>query len=376
MQPLAGIRVLDFSTLVPGPLATLALAEAGADVLKIERPGGDEARGYEPKFGRDSAIFATLNRGKRSVVLDLKTSAGVDHVRTLIADADVLVEQFRPGVMARLGLGYEALSQLNKRLIYCSITGYGQTGPQKDKAAHDLNYVAESGMLSLVSSVDGSPGLPPALIADIGGGSYPAILNILMALLQRVRTSEGCHIDISMADNVLPFMYWAIAQQELTSVAPVPGGEITTGGTARYRIYRTADDRYLAAAPIEDRFWSTFADAIGLSNAERQDHLHPAQTVALVAERIRARTAAEWMAIFSGRDACVAVVATVSEALASPHFRARGLFNRTIAIEGAELVALPMPLDNCFREQVRQKSYPELDEAGGTLSRGWNMFVS
>jgi alpha-methylacyl-CoA racemase len=376
MLPLSNIRVIDFTTLVPGPLATLALAEAGADVLKIERPGGDEARSYVPKFGEDSGVFAMLNRGKRSLVLDLKTNAGLDHAKKLIRDADVLVEQFRPGVMERLGLGYTAARQINSRLIYCSISGYGQTGPLKNKAAHDLNYVAESGMLSLVTSADGSPGLPPALIADIGGGSYPAIMNVLMALLQRTRTNEGCYIDISMADNVMPFLYWAIAQQTLTRSAIPAGGEMTTGGTARYRIYQTGDGRYLAAAPIEDRFWQTFADLIGLSEQERQDHIDPAGTIALVADRIRAKSAADWMAIFSDRDACVAVVATIQEALASEQFRARGLFDRTVVKGNAEMVALPMPIADEFRDQRRERAYAMLGDGSATASSDWGTFVA
>src|SRR6059058_6089906 len=172
MQPLNGIRVLDFSTLLPGPLATLILTEAGAEVIKIERPGrGDEMRSYSPKFGSDSVNFALLNRGKRSVAIDLKARGALDALRPLIESADIVVEQFRPGVMDRLGLGYEALKALNPRIVYCAITGYGQHGPRANVAAHDLNYIAETGLLTLSAGSDGAPILPPALIADIGGGT-------------------------------------------------------------------------------------------------------------------------------------------------------------------------------------------------------------
>src|SRR5262245_1953715 len=177
-RPLAGIRVLDFSTLLPGPLATLLLAESGAEVIKIERPGrGDEMRSYVPKFGADSVNFAMLNRGKRSIAIDLKAPDAIPRMRPLLESADVVVEQFRPGVMDRLGLGYEALKAINPRIIYCAITGWGQTGPKADIAAHDLNYVAESGMLALAAGADGAPVVPSALVADIAGGTYPAVIN-------------------------------------------------------------------------------------------------------------------------------------------------------------------------------------------------------
>lgn len=374
MQPLSGIRVLDLTTLVPGPLATLALAEAGAHVLKIERPGGDEARGYEPKVGNDSGIFALLNRGKRSIVLDLKAASGVEHLKSLVAEADVIVEQFRPGVMARLGLSYDVLSQINRRLIYCAISGYGQGGPMSGVAAHDLNYVAESGMLSLVASADGSPVLPPALIADIAGGSYPAIINILMALLQRERSGVGCCIDIAMAENVTPFLYAALARHQATGMAPKAGEDMTTGGSPRYGIYRTKDNRFLSVAPVEDRFWKNFCDRIGLSAPDRDDSLDPDLVRRLVAAAIAEKTAAEWSEVFAGCDVCVAVVATIDEALKSEHFRVRGLFENKVATGNGDLIALPMPFDKRFRSPLSKACYPLLDESAG--AGGWSMFHS
>lgn len=373
-QPLSGIRVLDLTTLVPGPLATLALAEAGADVLKIERPGGDEAREYEPKVGPDSGIFALLNRGKRSIVLDLKTSGGIEHFKHLVADTDILVEQFRPGVMARLGLSYDVLSQINKRLIYCAISGYGQTGPLSGVAAHDLNYVAETGMLSLVVSADGSPVLPPALIADIAGGSYPAIMNILLALLRRERCGTGCYIDVAMAENVLPFLYAAIAKQQISGVAPRAGEDMTTGGSARYGIYRTLDDRFLSVAPVEDRFWASFCDRIGLPDQAREDRSEPVKTKALVAAKIKEKTAAQWREIFQGYDVCVTVVATIDEALDSEHFRSRKVFDSKVTTGSGDVTALPMPFDRSFRSPMVKAPYPLLDETAD--ASGWDMFNS
>ena len=212
MQPLAGITVLDFSTLLPGPLATLILAEAGARVIKVERPGGEEMRGYAPRFGRESALFALLNRGKESLVGDLKRKADRARVLELARGADVLVEQFRPGVMARLGLGYEALSALNPRLVYCSLTGYGQSGRKRDRAGHDINYIGDAGLLSLSFGSKEKPVVPPALVADIGGGSYPAVMNILFALRAREANGAGCHLDIAMTENAFAFMPLALAE--------------------------------------------------------------------------------------------------------------------------------------------------------------------
>ena len=179
MLPLSGIKILDFSTLLPGPLATLILAEAGAEVIKVERPGGDDLRHYPPFEDSENPNFAILNRGKRSIAANLRDKAAKQHIYNLVREIDVLVEQFRPGVMHRLGLDYETLKRINPRLIYCSITGYGQNGPKSGIAAHDLNYVAEAGLLALTIGRDGAPNIPSAQVADIGGGTFPAIINIL-----------------------------------------------------------------------------------------------------------------------------------------------------------------------------------------------------
>ena len=207
MQPLEGVKVLDFSTLLPGPMCTLLLADAGADVIKIERAQGDEMRSYVPKFGTDSVNFALLNRGKKSIVADLKSPEVRARIETLLREADVLVEQFRPGVMDRLGLGYGDVSKINPRIIYCSITGYGQVGPYAQIAAHDLNYQAQAGMLSLAADDAGKPVVPAVLTADLAGGAYPAVMNTLLALRQRDLSETGCHIDVSMADNLFTLMY-------------------------------------------------------------------------------------------------------------------------------------------------------------------------
>jgi crotonobetainyl-CoA:carnitine CoA-transferase CaiB-like acyl-CoA transferase len=369
--PLEGVRVLDFSTLLPGPLATLILAEAGAEVFKIERPGrGDEMRSYAPKFGDDSVNFAMLNRGKRSLAIDLKEKGVVDKLRGLIESADIVVEQFRPGVMDRLGLGYEALSAINDKIIYCAITGYGQTGPRVDVAAHDLNYVAESGMLGLSAGADGAPVLPPALIADIAGGTYPAVVNILLALRKRDRTGKGCKLDIAMADNLFPMLYWALGNGQAAGQWPTPSGDLVTGGTPRYQIYRTADNKFLAAAPLEDKFWSNFIEAIEAPRELLDDSANPEAVKVRLRDIIAAHTADHWRERFKGKDVCCTIMATVQEAMQDAHFRARGLFARQLEHQGKHIVALPVPVVDGLRDASVSKGYPALGEGNGDVGIG------
>ncbi|MSP04317.1 MAG: CoA transferase [Acetobacteraceae bacterium] len=342
-SPLSGLLVLDFSTLLPGPMATLMLAEAGAEVVKIERPPiGDEMRTYRPLWGKEAVNFALLNRGKKSIALDLKNPVARAKLDPLIARADILVEQFRPGVMARLGLDYESLAKLNPRLIYCAITGYGQTGPKRDVAGHDLNYIGDSGLLSLSYGDPARPVIPPALVADIAAGAYPAFMNILLAVIERGRTGRGTFLDVAMTDHLFPFLYWAMGNGLGTGQWPGNGADLVTGGAPRYQLYPTLDGRMVAAAPIEQRFWEVFAGIIGLEPVFADDARDPAGTKSRIRELIGARDAAHWRAAFSGKDCCCSIVATVQEAMDDPHFSARGLFARNVMNEaGQSLPALP-----------------------------------
>jgi alpha-methylacyl-CoA racemase len=351
MKPLDGCLVLDFSTLLPGPLATLLLAEAGAEVVKIERPGGDEMRGWEPRWGSQSVNFALLNRGKKSIVVDLKDTRDREQLKPLIGRADVLVEQFRPGVMERLGLNYTSVSAINPRIIYCSITGYGQTGPRRGVAAHDVNYIAESGLLSLSMGPLSQPVLPPALIADIAGGSYPAVMNILLALRDRERTGRGRHLDVSMSDNLFTLTYWALGQGFATGEWPGNGRDLVTGGSPRYQLYTTRDGRILAVGAIEQRFWDTFCDITELEPALRNDARDPATTIARLRDIIARETAVTWSSRIAGRDCCCSIVATIEEASRDVHFTARGLFKYAVNDdEGRSIPAMHVPIDPAFRD--------------------------
>lgn len=347
---LAGVRVVDFTTLLPGPLATLILAEAGAEVIKIEAPGGDPLRANAPWVGGIAVSFALLNRHKTCRTLNLKAAADRVEAERLIAAADVVVEQFRPGVMDRLGLGYEAMRRLKPDLVYCSITGYGQDGPEAQRAGHDLNYLARAGILSLGGDGRGHPAMPPTQIADVGGGALPAALNILAALYRRDRTGEGAHLDIAMAENVVGWAHGSLARTMCGQVEPGPGEGRLYGGSPRYHLYETADGRFLAVAALEERFWQTFCAAIGLSGERVAELGEGPALIAEVAAILRGRTCGGWMEIFAGRDVCVEPVLHIDEALADVHFAARGLFSQQVElVPGHSVSALPVPLAKVLR---------------------------
>lgn len=352
MLPLDDLLVLDFSTLLPGPLATLLLAEAGARVVKIERPGGEDMRGFPPEFGETSAPFAVLNGGKSSVEIDLKAPDALARLAPLIRAADILVEQFRPGVMARLGFGYEALAALNPRLIYCSISGYGQDGPRAQEAGHDINYQALGGLLGQSLRRGQEPPLPPPLVADIGGGTMPASLNILLALRQRDRTGKGCHLDIAMADAMPAFAWYGLAQGHATGAFPQGGEGLLTGASPRYGLYATADGWFLAVGALEPKFWQLFCGAIGLAEGLRDDARDPRATRAAVAGIIASRDAGHWRSLLEPLDCCCTIVRTLEEARADQHFRERGLFSVAVREPGGRSIpSTPLPLAPLFRRQ-------------------------
>lgn len=342
--PLEGIKVLDFSTLLPGPLASLVLADAGAQVVKVERPGGEEMRRYPPIRKGRSVTFELLNRNKQSVVVDLKNEDQFRQLAPLVENCDVIVEQFRPGVMARLGLDYASVRKRNRGVIYCSITGYGQTGPMAKVAGHDLNYIAQTGLLSLASGPPAQPVVPPVLAADIAGGSYPALVNILLALYAREKTGEGAFLDIAMTDNLFMLMSWALAQVKSGGPGPVAGGELLTGGSPRYQLYRTRDGRLLATAPLEQAFWNNFCEALNLPHALRDDSNRPKETIDYIASLIVAHDATYWQSVFENRDCCCSVVETLEQALQNPHFAKRGLFASSEEGDLSSLETLPVCL--------------------------------
>lgn len=362
MQPLDNIKVLDFSTLLPGPLAGLVLAEAGAEVIKIERPViGEEMRHFVPMWGDSSVLFALLNRGKQALFMDLKSADTKAALKTLICDADILLEQFRPGVMKRLGLDYETVKKWNPGLIYCSISGYGQTGPKSQTAGHDLNYIGDTGLLDLAIGDAEKPTIPPALIADIGAGTYPALVNILLALISKQRTGNGTHLDIAMADNLFMFMFWAQGEGKVTGNWPISGKGLLTGGSPRYQIYPTNDGKFIAAAPLEEKFWQNFCNLIKLPHSHRNS-TNNQQTIETIKAIVKKHSASHWKKVFENQDCCCSIVQTLENAMKDQHFLYRKTFEQQLQNnEGDKIPALPVCLVPQFRDvKNNTKKPPEL----------------
>lgn len=327
-MPLSTIKILDFSTLLPGPLATRLLADMGASVLKIESPTKpDPARALPPFSQGVSVVHAFLNRAKRSLALDLKQSWAIEVVKKLVATYDVLVESFRPGVMKRFGLDYETLKTINPKLIYCSITGYGQTGPYSTKAGHDCNYLALSGLMSYTGTRKTGPTPQGTQIADIAGGSYPAMVAILAALFAREKTGVGQAIDICIADATL----WLniLANPTYCALGTVPDYESTLlNGGSFYGYYKTKDGRYVSVGCLEPHFWKNFCAAIERPDLETQNQNFGENTKHLqkkIARVISQKTWSEWRKIFENQDACVEPVLTLAETFQHPHFKAHKL---------------------------------------------------
>lgn len=340
-QWLDGVRVVDLTRLVPGPFCTLLLAELGADVIKVEDPvGGDYARYYPPMTGEYGALFSALNRDKRSITLNLKTPEGVALLRRLLEGADVLLSSFRPGVMERLGLGAEALAASHPRLIVCEITGYGQTGPLRERAGHDMNYMALSGLLHQTARPDTGPVLPGFQLADLSGALYAA-LGITGALYARERTGRGRFLDISMTDCALSFHTFLHGMIRAGDPA-APGDSTLTGAHPCYGIYETADGRHLAVGALEPKFWAAFCATIGCPELAADGLTTGAEAAtvrAQVAARLRTRTLAQWTEAFATVDACCEPILTPQEALDHELFRARDLF---MTLQGVSYTRTPL----------------------------------
>ena len=346
-RPLEGVRVLDLTRLLPGGFASMLFADLGADVLKIEEPGkGDYIRWMEPFKGGMSSGHLALNRGKRSMTLNLKHDRGRDVLLRLVADADVLIESFRPGVLDRLGVGYERLREVNPRLVYCAITGYGQDGPYRDRAGHDVNYLGFGGVLDIIGAAGGPPAIAGVQIADVGGGGLMAAVGILAALHDVERSGHGRFLDISMMDGAMSWLGLHATGFFLDGTPPTRGRMRLSGGVACYRVYRCADDRYVTVGALEPQFWAALCKALGVPEfVDRQ--IAPEDEQEKMAERIQeillTRTRDEWVRELADLDACFGPVNDVAEAFADPHAVARGVRTEVDTAEGpAGVVANPI----------------------------------
>ncbi len=355
--PLAGLRVLDLTRLLPGPVATMHLADLGAEVIKIEDTGaGDYARAMGPgeraKAGSegsgDSVFFRLVNRNKKSLRLDLKQAAGVDAFLRLAKDADVVFESFRPGVVDKLGIGYEAVKAINPRVVYCAITGYGQTGPWAELAGHDINYLATSGLLDQIGHHDGEQSGPPAIpnlqVGDLLGGALTPLLGVLAAVIGAKTTGQGSHVDVAMTDAVLAHNIFPLVTTQVFGKPAPRGADLLTGGVPCYGVYRTADDRYLAVGALEPKFWQAMCAALnrpdlaphGLATGSKGREVK-AELAALLASQ----TMAHWEPIFAAADCCVTPILRVDEVLQHPQITARDM---VVELGGVKQYAPPFKL--------------------------------
>jgi crotonobetainyl-CoA:carnitine CoA-transferase CaiB-like acyl-CoA transferase len=328
-RALSGIRVLDLTRLLPGPFLALALSDLGADVVKVEDPRlGDYMRPMPPAKGGVSGRFHAVNRDKRSMTLDLKSPAGRDAFLRLAERADVVLESFRPGVMERLGVGYPVLAERNPRLVLASISGYGQDGPYRERAGHDLNYIGLAGLLAMSGPRGGAPQMPGVPVADFAGGGLWGAIGVLGALVGRERTGRGAWVDDARTEGALALCASDLGDLD-AGAHPTRGAQALNGGLACYGVYATKDGKYLSVGALEPKFWVAFNQAIGRAPDMSELVLPPEGQ-----ERVRAevqailstRTRAEWEAVFAATDACCEPILELDELATHPQHQARGVF--------------------------------------------------
>jgi len=361
-MPLEGIKVLDLSRLLPGAYCTQLLCAFGAEVWKLEPPEGDPARRWGPRVGGLPAYFYGLNRGKKSLVLDLKREGAKEVMGRLLRRVDVLLEGFRPGVAERLGVGYEEASRINPRLIYCSLSGYGQDGPLRERSGHDINYIALGGLLGLTGEGGGRPVIPGGQIADITGGLGAAV-GILLALRRRERTGEGEYIDVAMLDGVLSWLPLYLGEYE-AGVLPERGRMILNGGYACYNVYETRDGGYVALGALEPHFWERFCRATGKDEMIPFQY-DPSKQGELIEELRRVfmeRGRDEWAEFLTSRDVPCEPVLSFEEVLSHPQVLARRMI-REGEMEGARKVRwIKAPIRFSSIEERDHTSPPSLGE--------------
>ncbi|MGN1385307.1 MAG: CaiB/BaiF CoA transferase family protein [Bacillus sp. (in: firmicutes)] len=322
MGALSGIKVLDLSRLLPGPYCTLMMADYGAEVIKVEEPEvGDYIRWRKPAINGIGARHLTINRNKKSIELNLKSEAGQEIFKKLAADADVILESFRPGVMDRLGIGYDEISKINEGIVYCSLTGYGQTGPYSQLPGHDINFIGYSGILGLIGEKNGKPVIPGVQVADLGGGALMALSAITMALLHKERTGKGQYIDVSMLDGAITWLYASASDYFASGTIPERGKNRLDGHFAFYNIYQTKDDKYLSVGAAEKKFWKEICELVGKPEwielhegpEEVQEQLKKEMT-----ELFEQEDQQYWMNLLQTKDTCVGPIYDIDQLYADP----------------------------------------------------------
>lgn len=348
--PLEGIRILDFTMLLPGPWCTLFMADFGAEVIKVEEPrNGDYIRQFPPFIKDISARHLLINRNKKSMKLNLKTDEGKRIAQRLVETSDILVEGFRPGVMDRLELGYQRVSEINPKMIYCSISGYGQDGPYKHLVGHDMNYLGISGILDISGESDGPPALSGVQIADIASGGMMAVMGILIALTARNKTGKGQYIDVSMLDGSIAQLYATAGDFFATGRSPKRGETETSwvlGGYACYSIYPAKDGGYISVGPIEEKFWATLCKKIGREDLIDQQFVPEKQNEIknTLKDIFLTKTRDEWVEEFEGLDVCVGPVNTMAEAFEDPQIQFREMITEVEHPEIGKVPQLGIPI--------------------------------
>jgi len=329
---LKNLKMLDLSRLLPGPYCSLLLADLGMEVLKIEDPElGDYMRGMGPARKKDSAYFLALNRNKKSMLLNLKVKEGKEILHRLIDTYDILLEGFRPGVMDRLGIGYQELKNRNPGVIFCSLSGYGQDGPYKERSGHDINYIGLGGILELTGSKDGDPTIPGTQIADIGGGGMMAAIAILAAIVHREKTGEGQYLDVAMHDGVISWLSIHAGRYFMDKEPQKRGEMYLSGRYACYQVYPTKDGRHISLGALEQKFWKNFCEAIGRADLVLKQFIEGEERVRIIKEirdLFKTKTQKEWIEFFKNVDACLEPILSLGEVFQHPH-----VLHRKMAIE-------------------------------------------
>lgn len=349
-KPLAGLRVLDLTRLLPGPVCTLYLADLGADVIKIE---DDQAGDYTRTLNAE--MFAAVNRNKRGLTLDLRKAEDCERLKALAADAEVLVESFRPGVMERLGVGYDVLKAVNPALVYCAITGYGRTGPYKDKAGHDINYRGYTGHLEQGGRAGGPPDVSNFQLADLGGGALTAAFGILAAVMRARATGQGGYLDSAMLDGTLAMQVVPLGTMRQIGHTRPRGEDMLSGGLPNYDVYECADGKYLALGALEPKFWLGFCQAVERPDLARMPigtGPDAEATREAVRDLVAQRTRDEWAEYLADHDVCATPVLTLEEALENEQVRARGM---VCQVDGKPQFACPVKLDG-FEFRVEREA--------------------
>lgn len=372
-MPLSGITVLDLTRLLPGPFCSLLLADFGAEVIKIEQPGaGDHARWYPPLVGDTGGMFLLLNRNKKSLTLNLNKPAGKEIFLRLAQRADVILEGFRPGVAKKLGVDYETVREVNPRIVYCSISGYGQDGPYAGHPGHDINYLGYAGVLGMTGRAGETPVVPGVQIADIGGGALMAAVGILLALMARERTGEGQFIDIAMLDGVISWLPTLAGAYFAGGGVPERGKAWLTGGYACYDVYRTKDGGYVSLGTLEAHFWERLCRYLNKEEfvewqfaEERQEEMR-----SFLKEEFLSRTRDEWVRIFREIDTCGGPVYDLAEVFADPQVRQREMVFTIEHPRLGRIKQLGFPVKLSGTPAVVRLAPPDLGEHTGEILSG------